>query len=102
MAIKQNCKDLIKSFHLKLWGFKNFETQIGHFCKSGNIFNMYFSWTNKIDHAGFEAGVLFMGYHILFTFYDSRHWNDKLNQWESLDCTKMPKSKRQVKTKKGK
>ena len=52
-------------------------------CKNNFIIGFTFDFTMRQDHAGFGFDFDFLGWNIDFRFYDSRHWNDKNNCWET-------------------
>lgn len=77
-----------KRFH----NYKSYTWQVSknkaieiEFLKSADIFDLHLSITHRQSHAGitFELGLL--GYNFHFMFYDIRHWDYNLGEWEIYD-----------------
>lgn len=70
--------------NIKVWmgdtPFKNkfWELQI---MKGPELFRIEIEITTRQDHAGFNIELGLLGYHIGFTFYDNRHWNEEEGRW---------------------
>jgi len=64
--------------------FKNkfWEVQI---YQGSDIIDLFIRLTYKQSHAGFHAGVGLLGFNIEFQLYDSRHWNNKTNNWDTYE-----------------
>ena len=58
---------------------KHWEAQI---LKGPELLRFEFEITTQQDHAGLNIELALLGYHIGFTFYDERHWNNETNSWE--------------------
>jgi hypothetical protein len=61
---------------------KHWEIQID---KCADIVGFEFRFTTRQDHAGFYLSLSLLGYDIIFTAYDSRHWNDEQNRYVNYD-----------------
>lgn len=49
-----------------------------------NLFNMVELFINKskdCDHAGTRFTIMLFGLELSYTKYDTRHWDDKTNDW---------------------
>lgn len=70
--------------NIKYWAgatpFKNKFWEL-QFMKGPELFRIEFNWTVQQDHAGVELELALFGYHLGFTFYDNRHWNNEEHRW---------------------
>lgn len=64
--------------------FKNkfWEVQVD---KTSDILGLELRITARQDHAGVFVSASLVGYEIIFNFYDSRHWNDEFNRWQTYN-----------------
>ena len=46
-----------------------------------NIFSLGISRTCKVDHAGVNIDFALFAFHFRVAWYDTRHWDYKLNRW---------------------
>jgi hypothetical protein len=53
--------------------------------RDNTIASFEFKITANQSHAGLYLGLGLLGYVVNFTFYDSRHWDYKNNDWENYD-----------------
>ena len=67
----------------KLFWHKAWELE--HSLLSTMLLDIDISWTRNRDHAGLTVGVGLFGYGVLFSIYDTRHWNYTTNQWEEYN-----------------
>lgn len=51
--------------------------------KSSDILDIFVRLTTRQSHAGVHIGFGLFGYNAEFQIYDSRHWNQNLQQWEN-------------------
>lgn len=65
----------MKAWFWHLWGHKYLELQIGRF-ESANMFSFSFNIKKYRDHPGFCFFIEFFFYHLIITFYDSRHLDE--------------------------
>jgi hypothetical protein len=49
--------------------------------KGPELFRFEIEITTRQDHAGLNIELGLLGYHIGFTFYDNRHWNEEEGRW---------------------
>lgn len=63
-------------FNHKFW-----EIQIEKWDETINYINFHVELTRKTDHAGFRFTFEICGYFLAFNIYDSRHWDEKTNNW---------------------
>lgn len=69
---------------IKTWSggtpFKNkyWEVQLD---KTADIIGLELRLTSRQDHAGLFLCLAFLGYELIFNFYDSRHWDHDANDW---------------------
>jgi len=47
------------------------------------IVSFRFNWTVRQSHAGLDLEAGFFGYCLHFQFYDSRHWDQKKDSYET-------------------
>lgn len=45
------------------------------------LFEIWFNWATRRDHAGVSLTLGLFGYSIAFIIYDNRHWDDDSNSW---------------------
>lgn len=57
---------------------KYWEVQIARVCE---LFRIEFEWTVCQDHAGVNLELALLGYGIMLTIYDNRHWDTKADNW---------------------
>ena len=60
-------------FKHKFW-----EAQID---KTHDVIGVDIQYSVRQDHAGIFLCLAFLGYEVIFNFYDSRHWDHKTNNW---------------------
>jgi len=53
--------------------------------KDNTIISFSFRWTMRTDHAGVELSVGLLGYSIMTTVSDTRHWDNDTNAWKVYD-----------------
>jgi hypothetical protein len=53
--------------------------------KHRNLIKFVFEWSIKQDHAGIKLELGLLGYEIIFTVYDHRHWDTNTNTWRQYD-----------------
>jgi hypothetical protein len=56
--------------------------ELEHSLLSPMLLHIDISWTRNKDHAGLTVGIGVFGYGVLFSIYDTRHWNYTTNTWE--------------------
>lgn len=72
---------IVKVTHGKLpWPNKFWEFQID---KTNDILGFEFRVTKRTDHAGIWLCLALAGFEMIFNIYDSRHWDEKTNEWET-------------------
>jgi len=52
---------------------------------TANIIKLLLVYSTRQDHAGLQVEVGLLGYNFELHFYDTRHWNNKNQDWESHD-----------------
>jgi len=50
--------------------------------KDNTVISFSFRWTFRTDHAGVELSLGLLGYSIMATVADTRHWDDETNAWK--------------------
>lgn len=80
-------------------GFKNFYSAAGDISKHKawefevchyprNVVEFIFSFSFRgTDHAGLRLELGILGYSATLTIYDTRHWDDETDNWETYDDT---------------
>ena len=53
--------------------------------KDFTLISFMFNWTIRQSHAGLDLEIGVLGRCVHFNFYDSRHWDDKNNCWETYE-----------------
>ena len=53
--------------------------------KDFTLMSFMINWTIRQSHAGLDLEIGILGYCVHFNFYDSRHWDDKNNCWETYE-----------------
>ena len=56
--------------------------------KDCTLVSFMFNWTARQSHAGLDLELGLLGYCVHFTFYDSRHWDNKKKAWETPEVEK--------------
>jgi hypothetical protein len=46
------------------------------------LISFMFNWTVRQSHAGLDLEIGVFGYNVHFNFYDNRHWNSDINDWQ--------------------
>lgn len=59
----------------KAWEFNTYKT--------AHIISLDFRWDFKTDHAGLQIMLGLLGRDVEFNFYDRRHWDREVNDWEN-------------------
>lgn len=76
--IKNNFKNLF-SRYCRLHGHKYFEFELIR--DNYYLFVSEFVWTTRRDHAGIKIIFGILGYEIVGTIYDNRHWDYEKDCW---------------------
>ena len=63
---------------------KYWEVQLA---RVSELFRVEFEWTVCQDHAGINLELALLGYAIMLSVSDNRHWNYEENCWETTDHT---------------
>lgn len=67
----------VTPFQNKFW-----EVQID---ETFDVIGIEFRLTSRQDHAGLYLSFALLGYDIILSVYDNRHWNHQTNDWEKYD-----------------
>ncbi len=50
--------------------------------KDSSLVSFMFNWTVRQSHGGVDLDIGLLGYNVHFQFYDNRHWDREINDWE--------------------
>lgn len=53
--------------------------------KIDDLFRIEFEFTTRQDHAGLNIELGLFGYRAMFSFYDTRHWNEEAGRYYTYD-----------------
>jgi hypothetical protein len=67
----------------RLFAHKAWELE--HSILSTMFIDIDIDWKRQCDHAGLFIGIGMLGYGIMFSIYDTRHWNYTTNSWEEYN-----------------
>jgi hypothetical protein len=65
-------------------GWKTWEIQV---VKTISVIGFSFSWATRTDHAGVSLSLSVLGYEILLSLVDRRHWDDETGAYKIYDET---------------
>lgn len=71
----------------KSWMYSKHKACELEICKDGTtLFEFNFSWSFRgQDHAGLRLAFGLFHYSVMFTQYDTRHWDEETNNWKVYD-----------------
>lgn len=70
--------ELHKTFHFDRCGISTYMNLCG-------LFGWDCHWTRKQDHAGIRVSITLFGIDFNIELYDTRHWNDTNDCWETYE-----------------